>query len=178
MSVIIYIKWITLLPLFLLVGIIWKTKTVMECLHHFCMECIDKSMHLGYLICLLIIIVLNSSTEFCCVVSVYVLYSTVCVHIHFNFLKVTCYVCSSCNTVTHTVIGFMQILCKFWLWIESNTKTLGMAFLAILFTECLIRSDLLISTQRTLWRYLILLILESCGDLWNLALFCALVFKF
>ncbi|KAK4485246.1 hypothetical protein RD792_007876 [Penstemon davidsonii] len=30
-----------------LLGIIMKTRTVMECLHRFCMECIDKSMRLG-----------------------------------------------------------------------------------------------------------------------------------
>ncbi|KAL9265141.1 putative E3 ubiquitin-protein ligase RING1a [Drosera capensis] len=29
-------------------GIIKKTRTVMECLHRFCRECIDKSMRLGY----------------------------------------------------------------------------------------------------------------------------------
>lgn len=29
-------------------GIIRKTRTVMECLHRFCRECIDKSMRLGY----------------------------------------------------------------------------------------------------------------------------------
>jgi len=28
-------------------GIIKKTRTVMECLHRFCRECIDKSMRLG-----------------------------------------------------------------------------------------------------------------------------------
>jgi len=28
-------------------GIIRKTRTVMECLHRFCRECIDKSMRLG-----------------------------------------------------------------------------------------------------------------------------------
>lgn len=31
-------------------GIIKKTRTVMECLHRFCRECIDKSMRLGYAI--------------------------------------------------------------------------------------------------------------------------------
>ncbi|KAG8086004.1 hypothetical protein GUJ93_ZPchr0010g8788 [Zizania palustris] len=29
-------------------GIIRKTRTVMECLHRFCRDCIDKSMRLGY----------------------------------------------------------------------------------------------------------------------------------
>jgi len=33
---------------FLCAGIIRKTRTVMECLHRFCRECIDKSMRLGY----------------------------------------------------------------------------------------------------------------------------------
>uniref|UniRef100_A0A453FQD8 RING-type domain-containing protein n=1 Tax=Aegilops tauschii subsp. strangulata TaxID=200361 RepID=A0A453FQD8_AEGTS len=28
-------------------GIIRKTRTVMECLHRFCRDCIDKSMRLG-----------------------------------------------------------------------------------------------------------------------------------
>jgi len=32
---------------FIWVGIIRKTRTVMECLHRFCRECIDKSMRLG-----------------------------------------------------------------------------------------------------------------------------------
>uniref|UniRef100_A0A6N2KYK0 RING-type domain-containing protein n=1 Tax=Salix viminalis TaxID=40686 RepID=A0A6N2KYK0_SALVM len=31
-------------------GIIRKTRTVMECLHRFCRECIDKSMRLGALL--------------------------------------------------------------------------------------------------------------------------------
>lgn len=39
---------ISLMELCLLVGIIRKTRTVMECLHRFCRECIDKSMRLGY----------------------------------------------------------------------------------------------------------------------------------
>lgn len=34
----------------ILVGIIRKTRTVMECLHRFCRECIDKSMRLGFVL--------------------------------------------------------------------------------------------------------------------------------
>ncbi|KAA0062143.1 putative E3 ubiquitin-protein ligase RING1a isoform X3 [Cucumis melo var. makuwa] len=36
-----------LATLLILTGIIKKTRTVMECLHRFCRECIDKSMRLG-----------------------------------------------------------------------------------------------------------------------------------
>ena len=38
-----------LATLLTLTGIIKKTRTVMECLHRFCRECIDKSMRLGYM---------------------------------------------------------------------------------------------------------------------------------
>lgn len=41
-------NWTLIMP-FAWTGIIKKTRTVMECLHRFCRECIDKSMRLGYL---------------------------------------------------------------------------------------------------------------------------------
>jgi E3 ubiquitin-protein ligase RNF1/2 len=39
-----------MIGLIICVGIIRKTRTVMECLHRFCRECIDKSMRLGFVL--------------------------------------------------------------------------------------------------------------------------------
>ncbi len=46
--------------IFLCIGIIRKTRTVMECLHRFCRECIDKSMRLGYVIKLSLLSIFDS----------------------------------------------------------------------------------------------------------------------